>query len=294
MASGTQSQIVQKATTMETLGDDDSALETPSAKHNRTFTSFKPQPHEFASGAGPKKKRGGIWAVLAGIGVVLYKLKAVIVALKFGKFAATIISMFVMIWVYATQFGWWYAAGFVILIAVHESGHVLAARGAGLKVSMPIFIPFIGAFISMKQQPSNARTEAIVAAGGPVLGSIGAFACLALGIALKSQLFLALAYTGCLLNLFNLVTAISPLMWIVGIPVLAYVAIRYPNPIVILFVILGAFQAFKMWRSPNKEYFAVSKSTRITFAVLYFGLMLTLGAVMSWIHTLRTAAASGI
>jgi Zn-dependent protease len=290
---------------METLRDDDSVLETPSAKHNRTFTTFKPQPHEFSSGAGSKKKRGGIWAVLAGIGVVLYKLKAVIVALKFGKFAATIISMFVMIWVYATQFGWWYAAGFVILIAVHESGHVLAARGAGLKVSMPIFIPFIGAFISMKQQPTNARTEAIVAAGGPVVGSIGAFACLALGIALNSQLFLALAYTGCLLNLFNLVpvhpldggrivTAISPMMWIVGIPVLAYVAIRYPNPIVILFVILGAFQAFKMWRSPNKEYFSVSKSTRITFAVLYFGLMLTLGAVMSWIHTLRTATASGI
>jgi Zn-dependent protease len=280
-------------------------LETPSAKHNRSFTPFKPQPYESASGAGPRKKRGGIWAVLAGIGVVLYKLKAVLVALKFGKFAATIISMLVMIWVYATQFGWWYAAGFVILIAVHESGHVLAARGAGLKVSMPIFIPFIGAFISMKQQPTNARTEAIVAAGGPVLGSIGAFACLALGIALKSELFLALAYTGCLLNLFNLVpvhpldggrivTAISPLMWVVGLPVLAYVAIRYPNPIVILFVILGAFQAFKMWRSPNKEYFAVSKSTRITFAVLYFGLMLTLGAVMSWIHSLRTAAASGI
>ncbi len=292
--------------TIEDRGSDDSSLEVPSSKNNRSFSLFKSQPHESASNSGPaKKKRRGIWAIIAGIGVVLFKLKALLIALKFGKFAATIISMLVMIWVYAAQFGWWYAVGFVLLIGIHESGHVIAARGAGLKVSMPIFIPFFGAFISMKQQPTNARTEAIVAAGGPVLGSVGAFACLALGIALKNQLFMALAYTGCLLNLFNLVpvhpldggrivTAISPIMWLLGIPVLAYMAIRYPNPIVILFVILGAFQAFKVWRSPNKEYFAVSKNTRITFAVVYFGLMLLLGAVMSWIHSLRSAAESGI
>jgi Zn-dependent protease len=253
----------------------------------------------------PQKKRGGLWAILAAAGVILLKFKSILIALKFGKFAGTIISMFVMIWVYASQFGWWYAGGFVLLIAVHESGHVLAARGAGLKVSMPIFIPFVGAFISMKQQPTNARTEAIIASGGPVLGSIGAFACLALGIAFKSNLFLALAYTGCLLNLFNLVpvhpldggrivTAISPLMWIIGIPVLIFIAIKFPNPIVILFVILGAFQAYRLWKSPNKEYFAVSRSTRITFATLYFGLMIVLGLVMSWIHGIHTAADSGL
>jgi len=292
---------------MENLPEDNVRLETPSVKNNRIFTPFsgRAPASSVGDGSSPKKKRKGIWAVLAGIGVVLYKLKAVLIALKFGKFAATIISMLVMIWVYATQFGWVYAVGFVLLIAVHESGHVLAARGAGLKVSMPIFIPFVGAFISMKQQPTNARTEAIIAAGGPVLGSIGAFVCLALGVAYKNELFLALAYTGCLLNLFNLVpvhpldggrivTAISPLMWIVGIPVLIYIAVKYPNPIVILFVILGAFQAFKLWRSPNKQYFAVSKRTRITFAVVYFGLMIVLGLTMSWIHGLRVAAESGL
>jgi|WetSurMetagenome_2_1015567.scaffolds.fasta_scaffold00565_10 Zn-dependent protease len=292
---------------MNDIHNDDTSLETPSASHNRRFTTFRPQPSVGPAGPGasaPKKKRGGVWAVLAAIGVILLKFKSLLIALKFGKFAGTIISMLVMIWVYATQFGWWYAAGFVLLIAVHESGHVLAARGAGLKVSMPIFIPFIGAFISMKQQPTNARTEAIIAAGGPVLGSIGAFICLGIGIAYKSDLFLALAYTGCFLNLFNLVpvspldggrivTAISPLMWLVGIPVLVYIALRYPNPIVILFVILGAFQAYRLWKSPDKQYFAVSGATRLTFAVLYFGLMLVLGVTMSWIHGMR-AAGSGL
>ena len=280
------------------MSDEHSGFKSPtSAYEPKIPTSFQSQQ--------PKKKRGGLWAVLAGIGVVLLKFKSILIALKFGKLAGTIVSMLVMIWVYATQFGWWYAAGFVLLIAVHESGHVLAARAAGLKVSMPIFIPFVGAFISMKQQPTNARTEAIIASGGPVLGSIGAFACLALGIVLKSNLFLALAYTGCLLNLFNLVpvhpldggrivTAISPLMWLIGIPVLIFIALRYPNPIVIIFVILGAFQAYRLWKSPNKEYFAVSRSTRITFATLYFGLMIVLGLVMSWIHGLHSAANSGL
>jgi hypothetical protein len=90
------------------------------------------------------------------------------------------------------------------------------------------------------------------------------------------------------------VTAISPIMWLIGIPVLVFIALRYPNPIVIVFVILGAFQAYRLWKSPNKEYFAVSRSTRITFASLYFGLMIVLGLVMSWIHGLHSAADSGL
>jgi Zn-dependent protease len=257
---------------------------------------------QSSSGIEPKKKRRGILAMLAGIGVVLLKFKSILIALKFGKLAGTAISMFIMIWAYSVQYGWLYAAGFVLLIAVHESGHVLAARRAGLTVSMPIFIPFFGAFISMKQQPTNARTEAIIAAGGPVVGSIGAFACLALGLLFENNLLLALAYTGCLINLFNLVpvhpldggrivSAISPWLWLIGIPVLVIVAIKFPNPIVILFVILGAFQAFRTWRSPDKKYFAVSAGTRIGFASLYFGLMIMLGSVMVWIHGLHSAGA---
>jgi Zn-dependent protease len=259
-------------------------------------------PKPVAFGEKPRKRRRGLWGVLAGIGVVLLKFKSILIALKFGKFATTIISMFIMIWVYATQFGWWYAAGFVLLIAVHEGGHVIAARRAGLKVSTPIFIPFVGAFISMKQQPSNARTEAIVAAGGPVIGSIGAFACLAAGVFFQSNLLLALAYTGCLINLFNLVPvhpldggrivgAISPKMWLIGIPVLVVILFKYPNPITILMVILGAFQAYRIWRSPDKSYFNVSRNTRISFAVLYFGLMIVLGMVMAWIHGLHSSSA---
>jgi Zn-dependent protease len=260
-------------------------------------TVFEPRPETPREP--PRKKRGGLWGILAGVGVVLLKFKTILIALKLGKFATTILSMLIMIWVYATQFGWWYAAGFVLLIAVHEGGHFFAARYVGLKVSAPIFIPFVGAFISMKQQPSSARMEAIIAAGGPVIGSIGAFACLAAGIVFQSNLLIALAYSGCLINLFNLVPvspldggrivgAISPKLWFIGIPVLAVILFKYPNPIIVLMVILGLVQAYRTFRSPDKSYFKVSRNTRISFAVLYFGLMIVLGVTMAWIHGIHS------
>lgn len=245
-----------------------------------------------------KKKKKGIWAIILVLGAIVLKFKFLLVALKFGKFASTFISMGLMIGVYSMQFGWKYAVGFVCLLAIHEMGHVVAARQAGLTVSMPIFIPFVGAFISMKQQPTTARTEAIVAAGGPVIGTLGAFACLYYGVVFDSNFFMALAYTGCLLNLFNLVplspldggrivSAISPFMWVIGIPIMLLITIKFHNPITIILLILGAIKAFESWRSPDKSYFKVSSQTRTTFAFLYFGLIIILGSVMAWIHSLH-------
>jgi Zn-dependent protease len=246
----------------------------------------------------PKGSRSGLWAVLATVGAVLLKFKFIFVALKFGKFFGTIASMGLMIVVYAKMFGWWYGAGFVLLIAVHEMGHVLAARRVGLKTSAPIFIPFVGAFIAMKQQPTNARIEAIVAFGGPWVGSAGAALCMVAGIALDNRLLLALAYTGFFLNLFNLVpihpldggrivTAISPWLWLIGIPALGALLIWHFNPIVLLMLLLGMFQAWRVWKSPDRTYFQVPPAVRVQFAVYYFGLMALLGVGMAWIHGLH-------
>ena len=242
--------------------------------------------------------RKGIWAWLSVIGIALCKFKALFVFLKLGKFMVTFGSMLLMVVVYATQLGWWYAVGFVLLIMVHETGHLLAAQRMGIKTSMPLFIPFVGAFISLKEHPANAKAEAIMAAGGPVLGSIGALLCLAIGIAWRSDLFLALAYTGCLINLFNLipvhpldggriVKAISPYMWLLGIPILAVVSVKFFNPIIVLFVILGSIEAFKTWRTKDTEYFNVSARTRMAFAAMFFGLMAVLGAAMAYVHAIH-------
>src|SRR4029077_982877 len=93
-------------------------------------------------------------------------------SLKWGKLATTGGTMLLSLAVYATIWGWRYAAGFIVLILVHEMGHYIAARQCGLNVGAPPFIPFVGAWIELKAQPMNAEVEAYVAMAGPLLGSI--------------------------------------------------------------------------------------------------------------------------
>jgi Zn-dependent protease len=255
------------------------------------------------------RKRTGVWGVLAGLGVVLLKFKTVLllvltklkfllVLLKFGKFLTTFGSMLLMVVVYANLFGWMYGAGFVLLLLIHEAGHYITARHVGLRVSTPVFIPFVGAFIALKEQPRSAVVEAKVALGGPVLGSIASLVCGLLYFPTGNPLFLALAYTGFMLNLFNLipvhpldggrtVSAISPRLWFLGIPLLAVCAFYFFNPIIILFLILGCGQAYKYWRNPDRNYHNTPLSARLAFASVYFGVMIFLGIGMYLIHDLH-------
>src|SRR5207237_15469 len=80
--------------------------------------------------------------------------------------------MILMIGVYASIWGWKWAVGFVLLLLLHECGHLLVAKKFGLAVSAPMFIPFMGAFIALKQAPRHAWMEACVGLGGPILGSL--------------------------------------------------------------------------------------------------------------------------
>ncbi len=81
---------------------------------------------------------------------------------KLGKLLTTGGSMLVSVLVYSWIFGWRYALGFVLLLFVHEMGHFLAARYKGLDVGAPTFIPFVGAWIALKDKPHDAQTEAFI------------------------------------------------------------------------------------------------------------------------------------
>lgn len=70
--------------------------------------------------------------------------------------------MVLSVFAYGLVFGWRYAVGFVLLIFVHEMGHYVAARQRGLEVGAPTFIPFVGAWIELKQLPHDVETEAYV------------------------------------------------------------------------------------------------------------------------------------
>ena len=81
--------------------------------------------------------------------------------------------MLVSVAAYAMLFGWTFAAGLVVLLFIHEMGHVIALRREGIKASAPMFIPFLGAMITSKSLGDNALAEARVGLAGPILGSLG-------------------------------------------------------------------------------------------------------------------------
>jgi Zn-dependent protease len=215
----------------------------------------------------------------------LAKLKFVLpILLKSGG------TMLLMIWVYTQFWGWPFALGFVVLLLVHETGHLLVAKKFGLKVGAPVFIPFMGAFIALKEAPRNAWMEACVGIGGPMLGSLGALVCHAFGEAMGAPLFIALAWFGYFLNLFNLtpvgmldggriVTALSRWLWLPGFALLIWFGWKYPNFIVWLIVLLSLPRIYSLFRKRTEEeerYFEVTPSQRWTMSILYFGLIAVL------------------
>src|ERR1051326_4195861 len=226
------------------------------------------------------------------LGVLLMKFKALLLpALKFlPVLLKTGGTMFLSVWVYAQSWGWWFALGFVLLIFVHECGHLLAARRIGLKVGAPVFIPFMGAFIALKEAPRNAWIEAQVGIGGPLLGTAGAAACDGIYLATGDPMFRALAFTGFLLNLFNLapvgfldggriVTALSPWLWLVGFGVVLALTIMHPNFILVLILIFSVPRLFSLFRAKSDEerrYFEVTPARRWVMAGMYFGLIVFL------------------
>ena len=258
------------------------------------------------------------WATLrkflAPIGIVVLLLVKFGAKLKFLiapllKFFPMILktggTMVLSIGAYAMMWGVWFAVGFVLLIFIHELGHLLAARKCGLKVGAPVFIPFMGALIALKEAPRDAWIEAQVGIGGPMLGTLGAAACEMIHLTTGNQLFRALAYTGFFLNLFNLapvgfldggriVTALSPWLWLVGFAIILALTITKPNFILLLILMLSIPRLFSLFRRKSDEerrYFEVTPNQRWTMAIMYFGLIALLVIGMQISHIPRETLA---
>lgn len=227
-------------------------------------------------------------------------LLALFAAGKLGSVFLTGGTMILSVFVYALVFGWWYAVGFVLLIFVHEMGHFLAARQRGLAVGAPTFIPFVGAWIQLKDLPHDVETEAWVGLAGPLLGSIGALAVYAAYLATGAPLLLALAYAGFFINLFNLIPVspfdggritaiISPRVWLAGVPILAGLFFWKPSPLLILMVVLAAPQVWKAIKfdpnaPENVAYYSVAPAKRLEYAVYYVALAAFLAIMCFELH----------
>jgi Zn-dependent protease len=263
-----------------------------------------PAPEIAPDPQSPLKRAGGaIAAAVALIVSLAGKLKGVLLLLPKLKLLTTSGSMLVSIGAYALIWGWQFAVGFVLLLFVHEMGHVIQLRREGVPASAPMFIPFLGAVVGMKRLPDDAAAEARVGLAGPVLGSLACLVPLALYGATGNHLFQALAFTGFFLNLFNLapvlpldggraMAALSPWMWLVGFGILLGVGIAFPNPIVILILLLGGFETYRRFKSrkdpAQRAYYRVRPRTRALIAAVYVGLAVALVIGMDATHLTRT------
>jgi len=232
-----------------------------------------------------REKAAGIGAVLL---AVIAKAKTVFLFLAQFKFLASGLTLAASIWTWSWIFGWPFATGFVLLIFVHEMGHVLSLRSKGISASVPIFIPFVGAYVALKEMPPNATAEADVALAGPLMGTAGAAVCYAIGELTVQRIWYALASAGFFINLFNLipivpldggriVTAISPKLWIAGAALLAAFAFLRPGPWLLY---VGLMVAASMPRiiaafrgsAHDDPYYTVAPRERAWIAIQYFGL----------------------
>lgn len=250
-----------------------------------------------------KRIGAGLAALAALIAKLASQLKVLILLLPKVKLLATFGTMLVSIVAYAALWGWQFGVGFALLILVHELGHAIQLRREGVRAGAPIFIPFFGAYIGMKQMPKDAGAEARVGLAGPVLGSLGSLVPLALYGATHNNLFRALAFIGFFLNLFNLIpvlpldggramAAVSPWMWAIGLAAFVAVAVLFPNPIVLIVLVLGGVEAWRRFRerkSPAmREYHRVGVGTRLAVATVYVGLAVLLAVGIHYTHFART------
>jgi Zn-dependent protease len=276
---------------------------------------FGEQPRRARQGQGQRQGiRKRIGSAIAAVGALLAKfgvaLKALVVALPNLKLLVTAGTALVSVAAYSIFFGWWFAAGFVALLFVHEMGHVIALRREGIKASAPMFIPFMGAAIFTRSLGDNALAEARVGLAGPILGSIGAAAVAVVGELTGSSLLIALAYFGFFINLFNLLpvvpldggraaAAMSPWMWFIGFGVLVALAFLNPgNPILLIIVIFAGFQTYHRWKQrktgslAQAAYYRVAPRHRLLVGAVYVGLIALLVFGMSETHILSSGGHS--
>lgn len=254
------------------------------------FEVLPPGPPYTAGPPPVKKKPQGIMAWLGAGVIAVLKFKY----LLFGGLK-TGLSMFVMIWLYSVFYGWPFAVGFVLLLFVHEMGHVIAAKMLGIPVSAPLFIPFMGAAIVMKENPRDAWTEALMAYGGPLAGAAGGWLCWWASLQFNLPWLMAVAAATFVVNLFNLIpippldggricAAVSPWFWFLGLLLLGAALFFFHGGvstillIIILFVALPRLkQTFLQRNTPEMQrYYSTHISNRLTMAILYVGLIVIL------------------
>jgi Zn-dependent protease len=244
------------------------------------------------------KKLGGLLLPLV---LLASKAKVLFLALIKIKAVTTLGTMFISIVAYALAFGWPFAVGFVLLLFVHEMGHVIQLRREGVEASAPIFIPFLGAMIAAKSLGEDAAAEARVGLAGPILGTIGTLIPLTIWLATGSDLWQALAYVGFFINLINLLpvlpldggramAVLGPKIWILGILIAVAATVIFLGPFMLVIVlVLGGPELYYRFKNrhsaESRAFHSVPTRTKVVVAAVYLGLtaLLIVGAAETYV-----------
>ncbi|HEX3911375.1 MAG TPA: site-2 protease family protein [Solirubrobacteraceae bacterium] len=253
-----------------------------------------------------RKRIGSALAAAAALIVKFFAaIKGALLFLPKIKLLTTAGTALVSVVVYSLFFGWTFAIGFVLLLFVHEMGHVIQLRREGIKASAPMFIPGFGAVVMMRSLPDDALAEARVGLAGPILGTAGSAVCLAIGEAANSDLLRALAYVGFLLNLINLVpvvpfdggramAAMAPVMWFLGLGAMVALLFVTGNTFLLIFILLGGMETWRRWKLRSTRsleqaaYYRVSRRNRLLVGAVYIGLIAVLAAGMEQAYVLSS------
>jgi Zn-dependent protease len=203
---------------------------------------------------------------------------------------------------------WTIAIGFVVLMLIHEMGHVFATWYYGLSASPPIFIPYLGALINLREPPPNALVESVIGIGGPLLGTLGAVACYFVALSTSGanaqRELLVVAQLAFLLNLFNLLpvppmdggritAAVSPWIWIAGLAGLALLIVNEVLAgagsglivlLLLLFYALPRIIATFRARGMKIPYYNIPRAASWTMGLLYVGLGVFLAFMFHHLH----------
>jgi Zn-dependent protease len=240
-------------------------------------------------------------APLVALVLLAGKAKFLFLALVKVKAVTTLGTMFISIVAYGLAFGWPFAVGFVLLLFVHEMGHVIQLRREGVEASAPVFIPFLGAVIAAKSLGEDAAAEARVGLAGPILGTIGTLIPLAIWLATGSDLWRALAYIGFFINLINLLpvlpldggramAVLGPYVWLAGILIAVAATVVFLGPFMLVFVLLlggpELYHRFKNRHSvESRAFHSVPTGTKVAVAAVYLSLaaLLVVGVAETYV-----------
>lgn len=205
-----------------------------------------------------RDKNNPLWVLGSAALFILAKGKWVLSLLKFGKFGGALVSMLIFIGTYAMMFPFSFAIGLVVMLFIHEMGHLIAAKRKGLPVSAPLFIPFVGALVAMKRHPQDAVTEAYIGYGGPLLGTIGATGAFILSMMVDYPVLYTIAYIGFFLNLINLLpvhpldggrisVAVTRWLWLIGLIIAVPVIIYLQSFLLGIIWVMSAWSMYKKY-----------------------------------------------